>query len=167
MSSSTGRAPRPRRVPFPLFETDESNAPAVAVPANHFLAQRAVTPPAHPDAHQSEGEGDWLAGARPDTSSLAAADYDVSVVSGFLPPDEPVQRLGGEWAAYELLLERAQGEVRGLSSGGVGRIGHQWRQAVEEVSSPGTGSAYQPYSGYLPDLTDLCCISFLSLPSLD
>ncbi|PKI83766.1 hypothetical protein MVES1_002730 [Malassezia vespertilionis] len=33
--------------------------------------------------------------ARPDTSTLAAADFDVDVRSGFLPPEPPISRLDG------------------------------------------------------------------------
>lgn len=40
------------------------------------------------------------ADSRPDTSTLAAADFDVDVRSGFLPPEPPLERLAGP--AYDV-----------------------------------------------------------------
>jgi len=153
MSSSGSRAPRPWRVPFPIFDDDPSGA-AVDVPPGHFLAQREVSPPV-----QSDNNDDWLAGAMPDTASLAAADYDVSVVSGFLPPDEPVQRLDGEWDAYEALLDKAQEQVKDLSSGGVGRISDEWRTELEQVSrlNRGQGQARPRHKSPNADPIQLMC----------
>ena len=114
---------------FAIFDEPERTS---TPPANHFLAPR----PASPPRAASPAEA-WVEGARPDTSSLAAADYDVSVRTGFLPPEPPVARLGKElggfWDAYEDCLEWVQEESRRLDAGGVGRIGGDWRQAVREV----------------------------------
>lgn len=134
MSTTPPRTPLlPRRVPFPIFDEPDDATPSV-LPPNHFLAQRPATPPPPTSVI---AERYWAAGAKPDTSSLAAADFDVSVHTGFLPPEEPVQRLGldvgGGWEALESCLERAQAEVKPLQGGGVGRIAEAWRDAVREV----------------------------------
>lgn len=124
--------PAHRRVPFPIFE-DDTQAPfdPAQLPSDHFLAQRPVTPP-RPD---SVIDPVWLDGARPDTSSLAAADYDVSVHTGFLPADEPVQSLrglGAGWDALEDALEQVEREAA-VPGGAVGRISSRWMQGVREV----------------------------------
>ncbi|GAA6049475.1 hypothetical protein JCM3770_007357 [Rhodotorula araucariae] len=124
--------PAHRRVPFPIFE-DESDAPfdIAQLPSDHFLAQRPVTPP-RPD---SVIDANWTDRARPDTSSLAAADYDVSVATGFLPPEEPVQSLRGVgygWDALEDALEQVEREAA-VPGGAVGKIGNQWMKSVREL----------------------------------
>lgn len=132
--SSPPRTAHTRRVPFPIFDEPPA-ATTPSLPANHFLAQRPVTPP--PQASVI-AERYWATRARPDTSSLAAADYDVSVQTGFLPPEPPIARLGkavgGGWVRLEEMLEQAQDECRGLEGGGVGRLGDDWRAAVREAS---------------------------------
>lgn len=125
-----------RRLPFPVFDDDTTEQ--IQPPSGHFLARPPVTPPAA--SCDEPSQADWVDGARPDTSSLAAADYDVSVLTGFLPPDEPVQRLTGEWEVYEHLLESAQAEVVGRSSLGAGRMTQGWRDRVEAVSHKLRGS---------------------------
>jgi indoleamine 2,3-dioxygenase len=121
-----------RKVPFPIH--DEVQQDHTALPPDHFLAQRPVTPP-QPDSVIAERY--WSARARPDTSSLAAADYDVSVQTGFLPPDEPIQRLevGAEWEQLEQCLDEAQAAVKVLEGGGVGRMDDAWRAKIRAVSS--------------------------------
>ncbi|BGP37354.1 hypothetical protein JCM10450v2_001261 [Rhodotorula kratochvilovae] len=124
--------PAHRRVPFPIFE-DESAAPFLPaqLPSDHFLAQRPVTPP-RPD---SVIDANWTDRARPDTSSLAAADYDVSVATGFLPPEEPVQSLHGVgygWDALEDALEQVEREAA-VPGGAVGKLGEHWRRSVREL----------------------------------
>ncbi|KAK4704851.1 indoleamine 2,3-dioxygenase, partial [Phenoliferia sp. Uapishka_3] len=123
-----------RHIPFPIFDEPASTS---ALPANHFLAQRPVTPPPQSSVI---AEQNWSSRARPDTSTLAAADYDVSVQTGFLPPEEPVQRLGsnigGGWEKLEEYLRSAQEAVRTLDGGGVGRIGDEWRASVRELKQP-------------------------------
>lgn len=99
------------------------------LPSNHFLAQRPVTPP--PAAPP-------LRSALPDTSSLAAADFDVSVETGFLPPQEPVQsleELGNGWREMEECLQAAVKEVEGIPGGGVGKMSESFRQRVRLVRS--------------------------------
>ncbi|GAA5905956.1 hypothetical protein JCM8208_003385 [Rhodotorula glutinis] len=124
--------PAHRRVPFPIFE-DDHDAPfhPAQLPSDHFLAQRPVTPP-RPD---SVIDPVWIDGARPDTSSLAAADYDVSVHTGFLPAEEPIQSLrglGSGWDALEDALEQV-GREAAVPGGAVGRISGRWMQGVREL----------------------------------
>ena len=147
MGSSSQSQHGPRRVPFPLHDDDSAPAPRSAtsqtahlspfaasdqLPSNHFLAQRPVArdPPA-PDRRS------WHDAARPDTSSLAAADFDVSVDTGFLPPHEPVQTLrdlGRGWDSMEQCLQDVAREIDLIPGGGVGKLSDRFRTAVRNVS---------------------------------
>lgn len=128
-----------RIVPFPMLD-DLSTAPSVTLPVDHFL-NRAIFEANEADESNTSNDrstGDsWQHGARPDTSSLAAADYDVSVHTGFLPPQEPVRRLtqevGESWCRLEEALELVQDEIKTLAGGAVGRISESWRAHVREV----------------------------------
>ncbi|GAA6035062.1 hypothetical protein JCM8097_002167 [Rhodosporidiobolus ruineniae] len=142
--STPSAAPRTvRRVPFPLAEDDSSfgsSSSALAqLPSDHFLAQRPVTPPRPESVIRPVTARDvahWTDGARPDTSSLAAADYDVSVVTGFMPPEEPVRTLkgfGSGWDELEDSLEQVQTEAAAIPGGGVGKLSQQWRDSVREL----------------------------------
>lgn len=139
MARSTQQQRNPaRRLPFPLFEDENesmsfSSLPTAStsqrLPSNHFLAQRPITPPPESPPLRSS--------ALPDTSSLAAADFDVSVETGFLPPQEPVQslgELGSGWREMEDCLKAAVKEVEGISGGGVGKMSESFRQRVRLVS---------------------------------
>lgn len=142
MTGSSARTRNPaRRVPFPLYEDRvESMAPSTSsasttsfLPSNHFLAQRPISP----DYHASEQSRTWDDSGVPDTSSLAAADFDVSVETGFLPPEEPVQSieyLGNGWNEMEECLRQAGKEVDGISGGGVGKMSQHFRDSVKNVS---------------------------------
>ncbi|GAA6012560.1 hypothetical protein JCM10207_009040 [Rhodosporidiobolus poonsookiae] len=127
-------APRTtRRAPFPIFDEDEPSASQL--PSNHFLAQRPVTPP-RPEVSFTTSDASWEDSARPDTSSLAAADFDVSVVTGFMPPEEPVQTLKGHghgWDELEECLEQVQAEAALIPGGGVGKLSDSWRNSVREL----------------------------------
>ncbi|GAA5867711.1 hypothetical protein JCM3774_003387 [Rhodotorula dairenensis] len=131
-------AAKRRRVPFPIYE-DEDDAAMLAMqaqmhqlPSNHFLAQRPVTPP----RPESVIDAAWSDRARPDTSSLAAADYDVSVLTGFLPPEEPIQSLRGTgygWDELEEAFERVQHEAEMIPGGGVGKLSDAFRTSVRKL----------------------------------
>jgi indoleamine 2,3-dioxygenase len=133
---ATSAAPSRRAVPFPIHEEDPSFAStsaAFALPSNHFLAQRPVTPPRPESVIHTDN---WTDRARPDTSSLAAADYDVSVSTGFMPPEEPVQSLSGMghgWDELETSLEAVQREAAKIPGGGVGKLSERWRESVHHV----------------------------------
>lgn len=137
-----GRRMRQRSPPFriapdlgiaPPSDPAGSTAPApgmgaaasafAALPADHFLSRPRV-------ALAQEG----LAGpsARPDLTTLAGADYDVDVRSGFLPPAPPLARLPpGPWQVWEDAwdatdgLRAGQGEARNVKT-------KEWRTAVRE-----------------------------------
>ena len=64
--------------------------------SNHFLSLP------RPDVTN----GPLLAGV-PDTSTLAAHDFDVDTRTGFMPPDPPLERLPVEWELWEQLLRGA------------------------------------------------------------
>lgn len=131
-------AAKRRRVPFPIYEDEDEaamramQAQMQQLPSNHFLAQRPVTPP----RPESVIDAAWSDRARPDTSSLAAADYDVSVLTGFLPPEEPVQSLRGTghgWDELEEAFERVQLEAAMIPGGGVGKLSDAFRTSVRKV----------------------------------
>ncbi|BGP05359.1 hypothetical protein JCM10049v2_001164 [Rhodotorula toruloides] len=131
--AATSSRPAARRVPFPIFEDESKPLDLSTLPSDHFLAQRPVTPP-RPESVIDEAN--WADRARPDTSSLAAADYDVSVATGFLPPEEPVQTLRGVghgWDEVENALERAQEEAASMPGGGVGKLSEGWRESVRRL----------------------------------
>jgi len=124
----TGSEPRlnpARRVPFPLYDEEEDQG---TTPSLHFLAQR---PPGVSLSQSQERET-----SLPDTSTLAAADFDVSVETGFLPPQEPVQSLsqyGKGWEEFENCLQQAAEEVKQISGGGVGKMSNHFRNTVKNV----------------------------------
>jgi len=43
----------------------------------------------------------------PDTTTLAAHDFDVDTRTGFMPPQAPLGRLPSEWEPWEILLDDA------------------------------------------------------------
>lgn len=65
------------------------------LPSNHFL-----TLP-RPDIDHG------LSTDIPDTSTLAAHDYDVDTRTGFMPPEPPLARLPPQWEQWEALLDNA------------------------------------------------------------
>ncbi|KAF8340479.1 Indoleamine 2,3-dioxygenase [Cantharellus anzutake] len=72
-----------------------------------------------------------------DISTVAAADYDVDVHSGFMPPQEPVARLLGEYEAWEDLLDHAIGKLK-LAGDAFATVQDReyiacWRQKVREL----------------------------------
>ena len=83
----------------------------------------------------------FSSGRRPqtfDVSTVAAADYDVHVQSGFMPPQEPVDRLLNKYEVWEDLLERALGTLR-LAVDASATVRDKeftecWREEVRQVS---------------------------------
>ncbi|KAH9814619.1 Indoleamine 2,3-dioxygenase [Melampsora americana] len=66
------------------------------------------------------------------TSSLAEADYDVDIDSGFLPPDQPLCRLvGAPWNIWEETWDSTSGFRPGIGEDDDQRI-RVWRQYVRE-----------------------------------
>jgi|HubBroStandDraft_3_1064219.scaffolds.fasta_scaffold01937_6 indoleamine 2,3-dioxygenase len=75
--------------------------PSSSAPPTHFLSQSRHTRALGPRP------GDTY-----DVSTVAAADYDVDVRSGFMPPTEPVARLDGDFGIWEDVLDAALGRVK-------------------------------------------------------
>jgi indoleamine 2,3-dioxygenase len=98
----TGHRSPPRIPPFPLADAGDDEVPAFSLPANHFLSRSA------PSLVSRDGQVEQRGDRRPDTSTLASADYDVDVRSGFLPPEEPLRRLPKEFDDWENSLVAAR-----------------------------------------------------------
>lgn len=111
--------------------TMTSSSPVI-IPEDHFLNRNKIET-------SSRSDKNWSETARPDINSLAAADYDVNIYSGFLPPEEPIQRLnqqiGGGWSNLEDALEAVQLEIKLLGIAAVGRVSNTWRNHIKEVSN--------------------------------
>ena len=79
-----------------------------------------------------------LAGT-PDTSTLAAHDFDVDTRTGFMPPEPPLARLPAAWEPWETALESAITSRLRLAdrpdlSEEDERKSESWRHSVREVS---------------------------------
>ncbi|OCF38657.1 tryptophan 2,3-dioxygenase [Kwoniella heveanensis CBS 569] len=126
----------PQRSPSPIAGPSASGG-QYDLPANHFLnlqpsfAQSTeLYPSGAPttSAHESNG-------LAPNTASLASADFDVDVRTGFLPGSKNVERLEGKYAVWEEALDAARGtEVGdGLIVGGQREKERLWRDAVNTM----------------------------------
>lgn len=83
-----------------------------------------------------------FAGA-PDTSTLAAHDFDVDTRTGFMPPEPPLVRLPSAWEPWEVVLEDAiQDKLEHADSPELSEEGQatseRWRNRVREVRFPGS-----------------------------
>lgn len=85
------------------------------LPKEHFLSQRYIT-----DLESL------------DTSTLAATDFDVDPRSAFLPPDEPLKRLEGEYLIWELALDAAL-QLPLQLDGSNDEVSEQWRDAIRSM----------------------------------
>ena len=95
-------------------------------------------PPAHflslprPDAHVGPPAG------VPDTSTLAAHDFDVDTRTGFMPPQPPIDRLPSQWDQWETVLQDAitarlqLGDAIDLTADDQARS-ESWRSRIREV----------------------------------
>jgi indoleamine 2,3-dioxygenase len=76
----------------------------------------------------------------PDTSTLAAHDFDVDTRTGFLPPQPPLARLPIDWELWEAALDDALerklqiGDRAGISSAKIASSA-SWRDSVSRVST--------------------------------
>ena len=80
-----------------------------------------------------------VAGA-PDTSTLAAHDFDVDTRTGFMPPQPPLVRLPPAWEPWEAVLEDAIQSKLQLAdkphlSPSEQETSERWRNLVREVST--------------------------------
>jgi len=118
---------------FPFFTTTITTMAAMErpLPPGHFLA----LPPsyAQPSDPSSSGTSSHASnGLAPNVASLAAADYDVDVRTGFLPGSKNIERLPASWDLWEDALAAARSV--GLRLGGPREQDRLWRQGIEMVS---------------------------------
>ena len=97
------------------------------LPPNHFLNLQ------RPDVFVPT-----IAGT-PDTSTLAAHDFDVDTRTGFMPPQPPLTRLPSAWEPWEAVLEDAIRSRLQLAdkldlSEKDETDSERWRNTVREVS---------------------------------
>lgn len=91
---------------------------------------------------QAAASSTSIASPIPDTSTLAGADFDIDVRSGFLPPEAPVSRLPSHLPEYtwELMLDSARTVGLQINGGGAAvdeehrRRCRAWRRAVREMN---------------------------------
>ncbi|KAJ3542124.1 hypothetical protein NMY22_g3624 [Coprinellus aureogranulatus] len=74
----------------------------------------------------------------PDTTTLAAHDFDVDTRTGFMPPQQPLMRLPEEWSPWEEALDSAIGSKLQLGDKpGVSEedraASESWRQRIREL----------------------------------
>ena len=76
---------------------------------------------------------------RPDTTTLAAHDFDVDTRTGFMPPQSPTSHLPQLWGQWEVILDDAI--LHGLQLGDKfclsdceRKKSETWRQRVRKVS---------------------------------
>ncbi|KAF7972437.1 hypothetical protein HWV62_18012 [Athelia sp. TMB] len=94
MSDHSSSPPPPD---LPLFTIGTGSPAMTAVAPNHFLAL--------PRPNTLLGHA--LPVGVPDTSTLAAHDFDVDTRTGFLPPQVPLTRLPVRWERWEEILDDA------------------------------------------------------------
>ena len=99
------------------------------LPPNHFLNLQ------RPDVFVPT-----IAGT-PDTSTLAAHDFDVDTRTGFMPPQPPLTRLPSAWEPWEAALDdaitsRLQFADRPDLTDEDETKSERWRNDVREVSFP-------------------------------
>lgn len=106
------------------------------LPPDHFLA----LPPTYAQQLPLPAEASGSAppdnhGAAPDTASLASADFEVDVRTGFLPATKNVERLPIEYAIWEDALDAARGKLpgEGLRLGGQSAREQIWRRGIEAM----------------------------------
>ncbi|WVW82228.1 hypothetical protein I302_104234 [Kwoniella bestiolae CBS 10118] len=122
----------PKRSPSPV---PSSSSHIHQLPPNHFLslqpsfAQPSVAFPSgvpSTSSHESNGQA-------PNTASLASADFEVDVRTGFLPGSSNVVRLQGKYEVWEEALDAARSSQpgQGLIVGGQRDQERLWRKGIE------------------------------------
>lgn len=111
--------------------------PQLVLPPGHFLSlppsfSEASTsfPSGHPSTSSSASNGLAV-----NTASLASADFEVDVRTGFLPATKNVDRLHGAYGVWEEALDAARGEGPGdgLVLGAQRERESLWRRGVQLV----------------------------------
>lgn len=115
-----------------LETTTTSSSAVKALPPGHFLA---LPPTFSNDPRTSQSTASHAATEAPNVASLAAADFDVDVRTGFLPPGVNVARLPEPYDVWEEALDAASGENPGdgLRLGGGSRE-EAWRAAMDSMA---------------------------------
>ena len=122
----------PKRTPSPPVDH-----PRTPLPSGHFLAlppsyaqpSGSITSPST-SSHTSHG-------LAPNVASLASADFEVDVKTGFLPRTKNVERLLSAWEIWEEALDAARGSGSAddnLRLGGGRERDALWRSGIEMVS---------------------------------
>jgi hypothetical protein len=108
----------------------------------YFLPRTSLPLPIAQQHPISDAESNTL--ALPDTSSLAAADFDIDVRSGFLPPSPPITSLSDLdestlWPGWESLLARAKEEcfLPSERTPAQAEMSKLWRMEVETMALKG------------------------------
>lgn len=74
----------------------------------------------------------------PDTTTLAAHDFDVDTRTGFMPPQPPLPRLPSQWETWEAILDDAiqqklkLGDTPEISASELSKS-ETWRRRVRDV----------------------------------
>ncbi|KAK8865869.1 hypothetical protein IAR55_001017 [Kwoniella newhampshirensis] len=122
----------PQRSPSP------GPSSSASLPPGHFLSlQPSYSQPtvAFPSGAPSTSSHE-ANGLAPNTASLASADFEVDVRTGFLPGTSNVQRLGGKYEVWEEALDAARGGGKvgeGLIVGGKRDKERLWRDGVQSM----------------------------------
>lgn len=97
-NSNAGR--RVYKLPFDVCDEIVED-PSLSLPPDHFLSQAIPALTSDNIAQQN--------GGRLDLSTLASADFDIDVASGFLPPSPPLRRFSAStpWHAWEVLWDQS------------------------------------------------------------
>ena len=117
----------PQRSPSP---SPSSSRPPL--PPGHFLSLPPTYAQGFPSSSGAQSTASHLSrGLAPNVASLASADFDVDVRTGFLPGTKNIERLPDEWDLWEDALAAARGC---LVLGGGQETDKLWRDAVESMS---------------------------------
>ena len=110
------------------------------LPPNHFLSLQ------RPNVFAPAPTG------APDTSTLAAHDFDVDTRTGFMPPQPPLDRLPSAWEPWEAALEDAiMSKLQLADKPDLSRDDEErserWRSTVREVRGD-RGASLQRIGGH-------------------
>ncbi|EJT53022.1 tryptophan 2,3-dioxygenase [Trichosporon asahii var. asahii CBS 2479] len=106
--------------------------PLASLPPGHFLA---LPPTFSNDPGTSITTASHAAPSAPNVASLAAADFDVDVRTGFLPPKANIERLPPPYDVWEDAFEAAHGDQPGdgVRLGGGRPKDEAWREGVRAM----------------------------------
>ncbi|KDN52116.1 Indoleamine 2,3-dioxygenase [Tilletiaria anomala UBC 951] len=133
--------PAKHRLSLPLSATAESsqsnNTDSVATTSGPSFDQASLAAVFEPWKYPQEGLNSE--NGMPDTSTLAAADFDIDVRTGFLPPEPPLSRLDSPYHIWEDLLSLARSSHLRLLGGGASSspegapLARRWRRRVRQM----------------------------------